>query len=492
MKLFDFFRKFRPAPTQKTVHAVKVRNYDAGKESDLLFNWSGGKSSADVLIMINLSKVRARSRDLVRNNDYVKKFKRMVGSNIIGPNGIMFQSKVVKSDGTQDKEANDTIENAFWEWSKKGNCDVSGKYSFRSLCTAVVSNTAIDGEVIIRKIRANDNYFGFKLQLIEADHLNENLNDYKRNIKMGIEYDIYGKPVAYHLTKYHPSETLYALQNEYIRIPANEILHIFLPDRISQARGMPWVHAAVTKLKMMGAYEEAELVSARVSASKGVFYTSPAGEDYIGDDTAPNGDAIDEITPGMAQKLPDGWDVKVVDPSHPNTAFAEFEKAVLRSIASGLDVSYAYLSNDLESYNFSSIRAGVLDEREAWMNLQSWFIEEFVNEVYKEWLQMALLTQAVPLPLSKFDELHKPFFMPRRWAWVDPQKDITANILAMKAGIKAPSMVASEMGYDLEDVYEAIKRDQDLREQMGITIANDVEIFQMLASIQGNNKGDNK
>ncbi|MDR0666851.1 MAG: phage portal protein [Campylobacteraceae bacterium] len=476
----------RTKPPKPQTKYIALRNYDAAKNSDLLFNYNGGNSSADALLSGNLSKIRNRSRDLARNNEYVKKFKRMVSSNIIGPNGIALQNKAKNKNGGQDKKTNDIIETAWWKWGEKGNCDVTGKYSFRALCSAIAANVCIDGEVLVRKIKTSD---GLKLQLIEADHLPEHFNDTHKNIKMGIEFDAYGKPIAYHIAKFHPSDLISTAQNEYVRIPSDEIIHVFLPDRISQTRGVPWVHAAVTKLKMINGYEEAELVAARLSAAKGGFYISPAAEDYIGDDTADNGDPIQEVTPGMLEKLPAGWDFKPFDPNHPTTAFAEFEKAVLRGIASGLDVSYAYLTNDLESYNFSSIRAGVLDEREAWMNLQSWFIEEFLNDVYKEWLKMALLTKAVPFALNRFDDLCAPFWMPRRWAWVDPQKDITANILALKAGLKAPSQVASEMGYDLEEVYEAIKRDQDMRESMGIQTASDAELLLLLANI---NKGDGK
>ena len=47
------------------------------------------------------------------------------------------------------------------------------------------------------------------------------------------------------------------------------------------------------------------------------------------------------------------YDMKMFDPDHPNTGFAEFESAMLRGVASGLNVSYAALSSDLSSVNYS-------------------------------------------------------------------------------------------------------------------------------------------
>ena len=63
---------------------------------------------------------------------------------------------------------------------------------------------AEDGEVLIRKVKGFKNDFGFSLQLIEADHLDEQYNDKEKNILLGVEFDEWQKPIAYHLHKSHP------------------------------------------------------------------------------------------------------------------------------------------------------------------------------------------------------------------------------------------------------------------------------------------------
>src|SRR5690606_9806993 len=82
-----------------------------------------------------------------------------------------------------------------------------------------------------------------------------------------------------------------------------------------------------------------------------------------------------EAEPGTFGRLPVGYSVEEWDPNHPNTAFAEFDKAVLRSIAAGLDVSYNSLAADLSDANYSSRREGKLDERSVWAGLQQWMID---------------------------------------------------------------------------------------------------------------------
>lgn len=52
--------------------------------------------------------------------------------------------------------------------------------------------------------------------------------------------------------------------------------------------------------------------------------------------------------PGTFDVLPEGYDMRAFDSKYPTEAFDPFTKAILRRIASGLDVAYNGLANDLE------------------------------------------------------------------------------------------------------------------------------------------------
>jgi capsid protein len=66
-------------------------------------------------------------------------------------------------------------------------------------------------------------------------------------------------------------------------------------------------------------------------------------------------------------------------------------------MSAGLGVAFSSLSNDLSDVNFSSIRAGLIEERETWKALQKLFVEVVNDRVFSEWLLMALTTGAVNL-----------------------------------------------------------------------------------------------
>jgi lambda family phage portal protein len=463
-------RKFAGADTGRLFHSWAVTNY-----------------SADSELRKDLRTLRSRSRELANNNDYAKKFFRMVKTNVVGQKGIRLQSMAMQDNNQPDDKARKKIEDGFLDWSRRGVCDITGKYSFRDIQNLVISSVARDGEALIRYIRGVDNEHGFSLQLIEADHLDDMYNDKLANgnkVKMGIELDEWSRPVAYWVYPVHPGDLLYGQTfHERVRIPAEDLIHIYLPYRISQSRGLPWLHSAMTRLNMIGEYEKAELIAARLGAAKNGFYYSDGGGEYVGDDVE-NGSPIQDAEPGHYELLPPGMKFESNNPDHPTTAYKDFIKTILRGISSGVDVSYNYLGNDLENVNYSSIRAGVLDERDVWRDLQAWLSEHFLQVVFEEWLSLALLKQSVKLQISKIDYWKSAKWQARGWQWVDPLKDAMSSIEEIKAGLKTASMVAAEKGLDLEEVYAELAREKDLQEKYGIKVSYDLDALEVLAKIQ--------
>ena len=126
------------------------RNYHAATTGNLFGSWLASNNTADTDIKRDLKTIRARSRELMRNDDYAKRFKRMVKSNTVGNNGIRLQNRAKDSNGSYDKTANDIIEDAFKRWSKKGVCDVTGRYSLKEIQKMIMGTLAEDGEVLVR------------------------------------------------------------------------------------------------------------------------------------------------------------------------------------------------------------------------------------------------------------------------------------------------------------------------------------------------------
>lgn len=459
----NFIRGGPPIGAQK-------RNYSAAGASRMTLDWAIAPLSADSAMRGRLGPMRDRARDLERNNEWVRGFLRSLENNVIGEAGISLQLRVRDQSGTMDEMANTMIENAWAQWGRVGKCTVCGRHSWRDVQKIIIRSLARDGEIVIRKVMTKA---GMKLQLIESDLLdtdyNMNLSD-GNFIRFGVEMDATRLPVAYWLLGRHPGEMEFANYSPLrVRVPAEEIIHLFISDRTDQTRGTPWLAASMQSLKMLSGYAEAELVAARTGAAKMGFFTRQTPDGWSGE-TDSDGNLSMDASPGTIEELPPGVDFKSWSNDHPNSGYGDFVKSMLRGVATSLGISYNTLSSDLEGVNYSSIRAGLIEEREVWKSLQRFLIEHFCEPLFSEWLATELLQGRINLPYEKMWKFDAPEFQGRRWSWVDPKKDMEAAILAIRSGQKSLRQIISEQGGDIYDTLMAIKADNDLAISLGVTL----------------------
>jgi lambda family phage portal protein len=477
MSILNLFGNRKIETPEKTEKRRYVRSWKAANIDRLTNDWQTSSLSADGEVLGKLKTLRARGRDLWMNDDYAKKYIGMVSTNVIGSTGVVLQNKAIDFNGKLDERANKLVEDAFWKWGEKF-CEVTGTMNWVGVQRLVAETAARDGEIFIRKIRNFDNPFKFSLQILEPDYCPDEYNIEAMNggnvVVMGVEKNNWNKPIAYYFTAKHPGDARYLYVNQkYIRIPAEEIYHIFLPSRSNQTRGWSWLATAMPGLKMLSAYAEAEVVAARASACKMGWLTKEEGEDkYKGDTTNSEGQVVSEFEAGIIEELPAGLKFQGWDPQHPNSNFGQFHKDILRRVASGLEVSYNALANDLESTSYSSGRIGILEERDNWRKLQQWIISVFHQKVFEDWLDMALMTGQIPLPYAKFDKFNAATWHPRGFCWVDPEKDSRANVNSIEYGLKTRTEELAERGIDFNEHLQQLKAEKEAIEAAGLAFVN--------------------
>lgn len=470
MGIFDVFRAKKELKSPK----LRTRGYYGVNSGRLFADFNASEASADTELRSAIVKLRARSRDLSINNHYARRYFELLKTNVVGEKGVSVQVKALDGVGNLDVSGNQAVESAFHKWSKYGNCTVDGKMSWIDVQKLVMELVAKDGEAFIIMHRNNSFTDSFALEIIEADKIDEQKNERLKNgneIRMGVEIDKFKRPIAYHMLTYHPGDWDYTTQiksPKHIRITADRVIHVYKKLRPGQSRGEPWMTPAISAIKQLGAYTEAAIVNARVGASKMGFFTSPGGDGFVADDY--DGELpIMSATPGEFANLPAGVQFESFDPAYPNNEFENFHKAVLRGIASALGVSYTALSNDLEGASYSSIRQGALEERDSYKNMTRFLIENFIEPVYRSWLEAAMEVETFGIPLRQYDKFADAVdFKGRGFNWVDPQKEMNAAIMGIKNGVLSLSSVASQYGMDTEELLTQIARDKKLAEQFGV------------------------
>ncbi len=484
MSAFTGNKKIEQKRTQR-------RSYKAAEHTNSNFNWRTTTETEDSAIHKSLVAVRARSRNLARNNPIMKHFLQLLGQNVVGAHGFKLQSLAKTSDGMLDSIKNEAVEVAWKDWGKKENCDLYQKQSLTQLCDTLIKTVAKDGECLIRLIKEKSNKnnpYGFKLQLLDADRLDMTLTnidlDNGNTVIMGVELTQFGQPVAYYLRKFTTKDSSHLsgiITADHERVSTDDLIHLFLQDNVEQTRGMPWAHAVMIYMQDLDEFNHACLMAAKVGAASTVFLEREAGErtESVAD-YEENGEYIQELGFGEIRSIPSGFSMKSFSPDYPSDAYQIYTKRLLQAIAGGLGLSQVFLGNDTEDLNYSTARTIIIEERNYWLRIQNFLIEHFMDRIYTEWLKQSLLNKKIvtkteqTLSAVELKTLKEHVFIGRRFEAIDPQKEENANLMAYQNMQKPRSQILAESGKDYREVLQQYKQDRELEKEI---LGDDFEYF---------------
>ncbi len=466
----------------KTRNLRLKRAYDAAQNTRLTSDWLRPASSADTEVKNSLKVVRNSARELIRNSDHARAGLRAIRNNVVGT-GIKNQAQVkMKRADRLAEEYNQDIELKFKRWSKAKHCHVGGRLSWGDIQGLALTAMLESGECFIRLVRQS---FGgsripLGLEIIEADLLDDGYNDKQINgneVRMGIEVNKWQRPVAYHFFDYHPGDYQFAANpqklKKRIRIPAEDVIHLYIVDRPGQTRGMSAFASAITRLHNLSGYEESEIVAARATASMMGFVKTPDQELF--EDGVQSQEAVLDFSPGSIRRLAPGEDLQFFSPNRPDDSFTPFVQQMLRAVAAGLGCSYTQVSSDFSQSNYSSSRLELLETRAHYRTLQKYMIETLCEEVYSKWMEMAVMSGELDLPNYDADpeRYEECKWIPPSAQFVDPQKEAAAYKSLVRSGVMTLSQVVALHGGDFDEQMRQRKHEIDVLKELGIVLDTD-------------------
>ncbi len=431
-------KKLQKAITDHMAGIVSRRAYDAARKGRRTSNWQTPSTSANTEILAGIKVLRARSHDLIRNNPYAAKAIRTLVCNIVGT-------------GIRPNIKSRTL-SAMWDrWVDNASFD--DNLSFYAL-ERLACNTALEsGECLVRLIFVDDDRDGIvplRLQLLEPDFIDDSKNEQTRSggyILSGREFDKDNKLVAYWLHSQHPNDAakIFA-KNESTRVPASEIVHLFEKTRPGQASGVPRLASVMISQKDLDDYEEATIVRKAAEACIAAIITSPDDAAAIG---TIKDDDVEELSAGSVVRLAPGEDVRFSDPT-PTQGYSEYVKVALHRMAAGIGIPYSLMTGDLSEVNFSSMRAGKLDfNRDIEQYQQLTFIPLFCKPIMDAWIKAASLIVSVKR------DIQVTWTTPR-FDLVDPLKEINAEEIELKLGLKSWTRAIKQRGLDPDQLLDEI------------------------------------
>jgi lambda family phage portal protein len=448
-----------------------VRKYEGASRGRRTEGWYSGNAStsANVEVMGALSRLRDRSRDLVRNNGYASKAIQAISNKTIGT-GIVGQA-VHENDARQKK-----IQAAWKRWAETTACDFDGRRNLYGIQKVAMRAVAEGGEAVIlrRRLKSSDGKeIPVQLQVLEGDYIDNLRQGITPNgdggyIMQGVEFGKDKRRKGYWLWNQHPGEFLITPNASILSsfVPAEDVLHIYREDRAGQIRGLPWSACVILKQRDFDKFEDAQLMRQEVAACFSGFIKDIEAPDSI---SAKENVMSKDLQPGTMEILPPGKDI--VFPNMPTVTDDGFSIRSLRSIAIGYGISYESLTGDLSNVNYSSGRMGWI---EMWDNIEDWrwtmFIPSFCDPVGKWFLEGAILAG---LPADGVSFCWTPPSRPM----IDPAKEVGAKRDEIRTGLISYSEAVKERGRNPEELFAEMKKDKDTLDKLGLVLDCDPSLI---------------
>ncbi|MEY9179713.1 phage portal protein [Bradyrhizobium sp. USDA 313] len=456
--------------------------FDGGRYRRRLASWKPTQYSVNTIMAAQGPLLRSRCRDLMRNSAHAVAARENFVANLIGA-GIKPSSLI-----TDDPELRKQVMEVWMDWTEEADAD--GMTDFYGMQSIIASALFEAGEIFVR-LRARRIEDGLtvplQIELLESEMCPYWLNQIAPNgnyIMNGVEFDFRAKRVAYWFFPGHPGDApvdpqVY-LNMDPVRVPADQVLHIFRPTRPGQVRGVPLVSPAMTRLFFLDQYDDAELERKRIAALFAGFVTSPAPEDILpapamsdAEQPMEAGVGLAGLEPGTMQALLPGEDVKFSEPADVGGTYEAFQYRQQLAAFSAMGVPYMIGTGDTRRASYSSLRGVIVEYRRKLEQLQyNIIVHQYCRPIWRRWFNDAVLTAAIPVTTQEYVGNEKIMtrakWIAPRFEWVDPLKDRQAEKLAVDAGFKSRSDVIEAEGYDPEETDRRIAADKERAEELGL------------------------
>ena len=468
-------------------------NYGANSTKKAVIGWTHGGGSHREDIEEHVDTLRQRSRDLYcgGSNIATGAVKRL-RTNAVGT-GLHLKSTINEEflGITQEeaRELEETIEREFAHWAESENCDIERIDNFYQLQQLALLNALLSGDsfALMTTTKRIGSIYDLRIELVEADRVST--PDAERVNPLfceGVEKNSAGEVVAYHISKFHPLSFQDRQPREWVRVKAfgektgrRNAIHVMNRERIGQVRGVPFLSPVIETIKQLGRYTDAEVLAAVINGLFTVFIEKEGASDDIPlGESVPDEMQVDaedensiELAPGAVIDLGEGEKANMVNPGRPNPNFDPFVMAVIKQIGAALEIPYEILIMAF-SNNYSASRAAILEFFEVIKMYRAWFVADFCQPIYEEWLSEAVAKGRVNAPGFFNDPIIKHAYCTAEWngpgmRQLDPKKEVEAAELRVEGGFSTRQRETAELtGTDFYRNIKQRKREEELLKEV--------------------------
>ncbi len=375
-----------------------------------------------------------------------------------------FQSK------TGDTALDTRIEELVAWWSRPQNFDVAGRHGRHRFTKLLETSRTRDGDVLTLKMADG------RLQAIEGDRIRVPDGGFPSTLGLdpdefvhGVQVDRYGAARAYSICKRNGDRM------EFDRIlRATFTVPLGYYERFDQVRGVSPLSTAINPLRDVYDNIDLALAKAKVQQLFAMVITSQAAdavgintptEDTDGDGTEDDKYECDVGKGPVKLEMDPGDDAKFLTDNTPSSNFQDFMSIVIAVGLKALDIPYTFY--DATKGTYSANRQDLLiyeqsaankraDVRDVLDNLTAWRLGLFIAD--------GILELPAGMQLTDLAWEWQPHGLP----WIDPLKEVNADVEAVRAGLASVPEVTKRRGRDAFDIADEQAEYLKYRESIGL------------------------
>lgn len=449
--------------------------------------WRPNGGSADADTIPDLPDLRARSRDLARNN-------------MIGGGAIATVTTNVVGDGLElhpaiDRRVLGLDEDAATEWEATArrefalfckSSDFTGVQCFAEQQELAFRSVLESGDVLaLRRYRdADPTPYKTRIQIIEADRVS---NPHRRadtdSLVDGVQLGGDGRHLGYWVSDKHPG-ALWQKANRWRYVPARYVdgrpiaLHLLDRRRPDQTRGVPYLAPVIEALKQLGDYTDAEVAAAVISAMFTVFIKNtpdPESTPLAPVEKPTSGANEVELGRGAIVPLADGEEPVFASPTRPNAGFDKFTVSFLTQVGVALELPLELLIKHFTA-SYSASRAALEMAWSFFRKKRNWLASRFCQPAYEMFLDEAVMSGRIKAP-GYFDETRpeiRAAYAQAEWIgparpYLDPLKEAKADQTDIDTGVKTrEEVIAERTGGSFDRKHAQLVKEETARKRDGL------------------------
>lgn len=369
---------------------------------------------------------------------------------------------------TSDEALNSKLESLIDWWSRRRNCDVTGRFSLPKMVRMLEGRRTVDNDVFVVKLSDG------RLQVVEGDRVRTPdgglpIDIPPTSVVHGVQVDDWGQPLGIVVCSRAKTSDLSGTGGTFKferYVPMRNAYHHGYFERFDQIRGISPITAALNSLR--DTYEGFDYALAKMKVSQlfGLAFYREASDSVATTTESEDGTGyeVDFGKGPVVLNLDPGDRAEFLESKSPSIEFQQHASTMIGVSLKALDIPYSFY--DESHTNYSGSRQALL-QYELSAQVKRRDVQQMLDELTAWRIQLWIDDGYLPdVPTSRF----KWEWIPQGIPWIDPLKEVQANIAAIGAGLYSRTRALKEMGLDFRDVANEIANENAYLESLSLPV----------------------